>query len=124
MSVTSSPFAAASTLARAALAVSCATGWSNFIGVEVTLPKTSTVAVHSKRNGSSAGLVYLIVTAPVVASFESVMSTGECSFEAMPYPTSPPRRSPRPACESIVITDDACSRWTAPQRFSTLSAIV
>ena len=43
----------------------------NFIGVELTCPKTSTVAVHSKKNGSSTGLVYLIVTAPVRSFFES-----------------------------------------------------
>ena len=60
------------------------TGFSNFIGVVVTLPFTSTVAVHSNRNGNLAGLVYLIVTAPVVASLESVKSTGLCSDENTP----------------------------------------
>ena len=45
--------------------------FSNVIGVAVALPSTSTVTVHSKRNGSPSGLMYRIVTAPVSASFES-----------------------------------------------------
>ena len=84
VSVTPSLFAAASTLARAALAVSCATGWSTTIGVVVMLPSTSIVVVQEKRTGNSSGPVYLTVIAPVSSSFEIVKSTQACSEATIP----------------------------------------
>ena len=60
------------------------TGPSNVSGVDFTLPSTSTVAVHSNRNGSALGLSYLIVTSPVSSFLESEYSTAECSEELIP----------------------------------------
>ena len=87
-----------------------------FIGVEVTLPSTSTVAVHSNLQGRSSGLVYRIVTAPVAASRERLKFTGQCSSVLMPYFASGLFRSALvPACERRKATEPICFWWTSPQ---------
>ena len=73
-----------------------------FIGVEVTLPSTSTVAVHSNLQGRSSGLVYRIVMSPVSSFLVMLKSTGECSLDVMPWGESAPRSEERPAWHVII----------------------
>ena len=63
---------ASATIACAPAASRRFTGGSTTIGVEVQLPSTATVVVHENLMGRFLGLAYVIVTAPVSSSFESV----------------------------------------------------